>query len=39
MRVLERRVEELLEGKGELERRLEESGRKELGGGKVSCKS
>ena len=39
MRELEGRVEELLGEKGALERRVEELGRKEVGGGKVSCKS
>ena len=39
MRELERRVEELLGEKGRLDNRLEESERKEVGGGKVSCKS
>ena len=39
MQELERRVEELLGEKGALERTVEEMGRKEAVGGKVSCKS
>ena len=38
MRELERRVEELLAEKGVL-KEVEESKRKEVGAGKVSCKS
>ena len=39
MRELERRVEELLEEKGALKKEVEESKRKVVGAGKVSCNS
>ena len=39
MRELERRVAELLEEKGAWKKEAEEAKRKEVGAGKVSCKS
>ena len=39
MRELERKVEELLAEKGVLKKEVEDSKKKEVGAGKVSCKS